>query len=74
MQGGCCWRFPPVPVMMQQAGVIGCDSYGVAGMQPPVTPDHSCGEFSRPKRAFGKSRYDELLERIVYKRKKGTGE
>ena len=46
--GGTCRRYPPTPVLMQNpSGIMGggSASVGAAGINPPVTPEHTCGEF-----------------------------
>ena len=48
MPGGYCWRFPPMPLMMQQpATVLGAGGVSLGGVSPPVGLDHTCGEFSQ---------------------------
>ena len=46
LKGGICTRFPPVPMIMQQpANILGAGTVGMAGVNPPVNDDHTCGEF-----------------------------
>lgn len=50
--GGACLRFPPTPLLMQNPGGIlsgGAASVGAAGVNPPVSEGHTCGEFKDAK-------------------------
>ncbi|MCH8059339.1 MAG: hypothetical protein IIA11_02660 [Proteobacteria bacterium] len=47
---GMCKRFPPVPMIMQQpANILGAGGIGMAGVNPPVDADNTCGEFKDAK-------------------------
>lgn len=50
--GGLCRRFPPMPMLVQQAGPIvgGAASVGISGVYPPVDVDNTCGEFEADTR------------------------
>ena len=48
--GGLCKRFPPAPMIMQQpATILGAGAAGMAGINPPVDADNTCGEFKDAK-------------------------
>lgn len=43
---GMCTRFPPVPMILQQPpNILTTAAVGMAGVNPPVVPGHTCGEF-----------------------------
>lgn len=46
VEGGSCTRFPPIPMLMPQAATILSQAgVGIAGVNPPVTEGHWCGEW-----------------------------
>lgn len=59
--GGVCRRYPPVAMMMPQpAGILGAGSVGMAGVNPPVNPEHTCGEWRVGSRKLPTPRAVEL--------------
>lgn len=48
---GTCRRYPPTPIVMQPQKQIvaaqGAGMIGSAGINPPVTSAHSCGEWAQ---------------------------
>ncbi len=53
-KGGLCMRYPPTPMLMPSPGPISSlmgpatpQPVGMAGVNPPVNPEHTCGEFRK---------------------------
>ena len=42
---GSCVRYPPMPMLMEHATILG-KTAGMAGVSPPVHQDFCCGEHS----------------------------